>query len=85
VYALIMPFWTDTDAYTARDRDMFAAGVEFQTVYQRLTESDEPAVAMIHRENESRIRMMCGRLGRRCTMTPQAGDTWTLLEVEASK
>lgn len=78
-----MPFWIDTDGYTDRDRDMFVAGFEFQMVY-RLIQDGCYGSRPIHRENESRIRMMCGRMGIKCTITQIEGfDEWSQLTIEA--
>lgn len=85
-YGLVLPFWIDTDAYTDRDRAMFVAGVEYQMVYQLLVD-EWTGERPIHRENESRIRMMCGLLGVKCTITPHEGyegcETWSSLIVES--
>lgn len=83
-YRCEMPFWIDTDAYTDRDRRMFVCGVEFEMIHSRVKAGwcgEHP----IHRENESRIRMMCGRLGRRCLIEQGEGfdgcEEWSYLTV----
>lgn len=85
-YSCAMPFWIDTDAYTDRDRQMFTAGVEFQMVYQ-LLKNDWAGERTIHRENESRVRMMCGKMKRKCQIDPCEGhgDTWAFLTVFPEK
>lgn len=81
-WGLVMPFWMDTDAYTARDRDMFTAGYEFCMVYE-LLQGGWRGNRPIHRENESRIRMMCGKLGVPCEIRQHEGyegcETWSNL------
>ena len=81
-WGLVCPFWIDTDAYTDRDREMFVCGVEFQTVYADLKfgwEGKRP----VHRENESRFRMLLGKLGIRGTICPIADcEGWSELTVE---
>lgn len=83
-FGLLMPFWIDTDGYTDRDRAMFVAGAEFEQLYTLLRDS-KSCQRPIHRENESRVRLMCGRLGLPCKLTPHTGyigcETWTDLEV----
>lgn len=83
-YGLAMPFWIDTDAYTERDRAMFVAGVEFEMVHS-LIKGGWTGERPICRENESRIRMMCGRLGVRCDIVPGEGfdgcEHWSYLTV----
>jgi hypothetical protein len=86
-YGIICPFWIDTDAYTDRDRDMFVAGVEFQMVLEAIRNHDGPTARPIHKENESRIRMACGRFGRVCAIAPcpEASDPqgiWSFLEIQ---
>ena len=80
-YQCAMPFWIDTDAYTDRDREMFVCGYEFHSIYNNLRDG-LPVSQPIHRENESRVRMMCGKLGVHCTITQddKYGD-WSHLEV----
>lgn len=57
----LMPFWIDTEAYSDRDRLMFVAGVEFEMV-SRLLEEGWTGTRPIHRENESRVRMMAAKM-----------------------
>jgi hypothetical protein len=85
-YGLIYPFWVDTDAYSDRDRAMFAAGFEFATILRHARFEAGPLATIIHRENESRVRMACGRSGRRCAIRPveDAADpdgTWSYLTI----
>jgi hypothetical protein len=84
-WGLILPFWIDTDAYTDRDREMFVSGYEF-AMLAALVESGESFQKPIHRENESRVRMLCGRRQRQCSITPHEGydgcETWSELKVE---
>ena len=76
-YGLEMPFWIDTDAYTDRDREMFVAGVEFQQIYTEL-KSGWRGSKPVHRENESRLRMMCGKLGVPCSIKQTEGyEGWS--------
>lgn len=78
----VMPFWIDTDAYSPRDRDMFVCGIEFQMVYQAILEKRDWDQC-IHTENESRVRMMCGKLGVPVQMK-RVDDTWTHCWIPAS-
>jgi hypothetical protein len=85
-YLLQTPFWVDTDGYTDRDRLMFTCGVEFEMVFRQLKTGDA-IDRPIHRENESRCRMLCGRFKRKCTITPwvdpiDPAGTWSFLVVE---
>jgi hypothetical protein len=85
-YALVCPYWVDTDAYSDRDRLMFACGAEFTIVLGHVRDSKDTLSRTIHRENESRVRMMCGRFGRSCKITPCGEDvdpagSWSYLEV----
>lgn len=64
-FELAMPFWIDTEAYSDKDRTMFVCGYEFAEVYQALL-MDGEYVGNIHKENESRIRMMAGKLQKKC-------------------
>ena len=77
---LIAPFWIDTEAYSDRDRLMFCCGCEFQMVREEL-ETGEPIERTIHAENESRLRMLCGHVGRKAT-TKSLDIQWSLLVVE---
>lgn len=79
-WGIVLPFWIDTDAYTDRDRLMFTCGVEYEMVAKLLNDGwygSRP----IHRENESRIRMMAGKMGVRCEIRPHEGydgcETWS--------
>jgi len=84
-WGLVQPFWIDTDAYTDRDRLMFVAGVEFEMIRQKLNDP-EFTKTTIHRENESRVRMMLGQQRRACQITPCEPEhdpqgTWSYLEI----
>jgi hypothetical protein len=81
-FKLVLPFWIDTDAYSDRDRSMFTAGFEFAQVVVHMEENDGPMERPIHPENESRIRMAAGRLGRTCRIEPLA-EGWKQLQIEA--
>ncbi len=77
-----MPFWIDTDGYSSRDRAMFVAGVEFEIVRQALN-AGWTGTRTICRENESRMRMMCSRLGLRAWTRAVSGYAeWSELTVE---
>lgn len=79
-----VPFWIDTDGYTVRDREMFVCGVEFEMVY-RLLRNDWKGSRPVHRENESRLRLLLGHL--RVSGTVEAHkdyegcETWSELTV----
>lgn len=77
-YNCLMPFWIDTEAYTRRDRDMFVAGVEFEMLRQELT-AGGPVTRTIHTENESRARMMAGKLGRKVTIEASGVEGWSYM------
>lgn len=83
-YRLELSFYTDTEAYSDRDRLMFTAGFEFCLVVS-LVESGWRGTRPVHRENESRLRMALGRLGRDVTLRPHDGyagcETWSDLTV----
>ena len=86
-FRLSMPFWIDTDAYTDRDRAMFVAGCEFCDIVGIL-EGNDYCETVIHRENESRVRLAAGQLGRRITITAckpehDPNGTWSYLTIEA--
>ena len=78
-FGLVMPFFIDTDGYSDRDRLMFVCGVEFQMVYEA-AKAGRGWNQAIHTENESRVRMMCGKLGLPCKVTRHC-DTWSELEI----
>jgi len=82
----VVPFWIDTDGYSDRDREMFVCGIEFQMLLADLGSGDEIR-RPIHRENESRVRMLCGKVKRRCKITAHSGydgcETWSDLFIEA--
>lgn len=85
-YGLVCPFWIDTDAYSDRDRSMFACGVEFAAILDHARDAPGPLSAVIHRENESRVRMLCGRFRRTCRIEPcgaqdDPAGTWSFLEI----
>lgn len=81
-FELSLPFYIDTDSYSDRDRLMFVCGVEFsQVVY--LIQSGWRGSRPIHRENESRIRMVAKDLGVKVTTSPYSDyETWSELLVE---
>jgi len=79
VWEPIMPFWVDTDGYSDRDREMFVCGVEFQMVYEAI-KSGRGWNQCIHTENESRVRLMCSKLGVKVRLT-YCCDTWTQCEI----
>jgi len=81
-YGMVMSFWIDTNRYSDRDREMFVCGVEFQMVYETIKDKRDWSQC-IHTENESRIRMICGRLGLPVKMVRHCG-TWTHCEILAS-
>ena len=87
-FRIVAPYWFDTDAYTDRDRLMFVCGAEFEMVMDYLRSDDNgPMGRTIHKENESRIRLLCGRFGRGCTITPVEHEhdplgTWSYLVIE---
>lgn len=78
-YELAMPFWIDTDAYTDRDRMMFVAGVEFAMLRRALEGGEQFEGHPIHRENESRVRLMAARLGRRVEIEQSPDEHWSYL------
>lgn len=84
-YGLAMPFWIDTDGYSDRDRLMFCAGVEFEMVH-KLLQNRWRGDRVIHRENESRLRLMCGKMGVKCSISRHVGyvgcETWSEMTVE---
>lgn len=80
-YGLVTPFWIDTEAYSDRDRLMFCCGVEFEMV-RREIESGGPIDRAVHKENESRLRMLCGRSGLPCQITDLGDGTWSRLEAK---
>jgi hypothetical protein len=84
------PFWIDTDAYSDRDRAMFVAGYEFAIVLAHIERDADEFSTTIHRENESRIRMACGRFGRRCEIEQCSDEhdpagTWSFLRILAAE
>lgn len=80
-YGLEMPMWIDTEGYTDRDREMFVCGAEFHQVYQTLKQSPEGLRKPIHTENESRVRMMLAKLGRRYEIRQTGTEGWSDLLV----
>jgi hypothetical protein len=83
-YEFATPFVIDGDAYSDRDREMFVLGFEFALIYERLRglEPGETMTGTVHRENEDRIRVLCGRSGRDCTLEAIDG-TWARLAIAA--
>jgi hypothetical protein len=89
-YREALPFWTDTDAYTDRDRAMFTAGFEFAQLVWVLENKPGQIDTVIHRENESRVRMACGRFGRSCIIEPcmtefDPAGTWSYLTIHGRR
>jgi hypothetical protein len=85
-YSLVCPYWIDTDAYTDRDRLMFVAGCEFEIVLDHVRHDGAELCRTIHRENESRIRLMCGHFRRSCEITAvepkhDPNGSWSYLRV----
>jgi len=88
-YSLITKFYLDTNGYSDRDRLMFCCGYEFQSIVNIL-DSGESATLVIHRENESRIRMLCGSRGRvhQITYVDEVQDpdgTWAFLSINGKR
>ncbi len=87
-YESVIPFWIDVDAYSDRDRLMFTCGAEYWRVWQLLI-LGFVGDKMIHRENESRVRMMCGQLGVKCDITSDEGydgcECWSTLTIKENK
>lgn len=81
-YIPVMPYWIDTDGYSDRDREMFVCGVEFQMIYETI-KAKRYWNQCIHTENESRVRMMCGKLGLNVQLE-KICDTWTRCVIPAS-
>jgi len=84
-WEIALPFWIDTEAYSDRDRLLFVAGYEFALIVRAL-EAGDGVQRPIHRENESRARMLAGRFKRSCTITPHVGyegcETWSDLVIQ---
>jgi hypothetical protein len=76
-FGLVMPFVIDGESYSDRDRAMFVAGYEFCQLHVFLDGISKP----VHAENEDRIRVLCGRLKRACSIS-RIDETWSQLEVE---
>ena len=77
-YELRIPFWTDTEAYSDRDREMFVCGVEFEMLRVELV-GGEQVCRTIHVENESRARMLAHKLARQVTIEPSGSKGWSYL------
>lgn len=87
-YELVCPFWIDTAAYSDRDQFMFCCGYEFGEVLRNIRFNDDMIIMIIHCENESRVRMACGRFGRRCKIDAlESGvdpdGNWSHLSIDA--
>lgn len=80
-WELQVPFLTDGDDFSDRDRVAFALGFEFAQLYYTWLIMDEPSPCDLHRENESRVRVMCSRMGKRCTITP-VDEIWSRVNLE---
>ena len=79
-YGMVQPFWIDTDAYTDRDRQMFVCGVEFEMVHQLLEAGVFDHQRKIPTENESRLRMLCGRYPIWASFMSSEVEGWTYLQ-----
>lgn len=80
-YGLVMPFVIDGDGYSDRDRALFVAGYEFCQLHVFLEENPQEGLDKpIHCENEDRVRVLCGRLGRTHAISP-IDETWCRLVV----
>lgn len=79
-YELVTSFWIDTDGYTDRDRDMFVCGFEFARILEAIEKGDGWA-GPIHTENQSRVRMLCGRMRVPCSMKTEVQAEWTHLKI----
>lgn len=87
-FSLLQSFHIDTEGYTDRDREMFICGYEFATIYETMKKkSSEEVGMMIHRDNESRVRMMAGKMGRIAEIVPcntiqDPDGTWSYLVIK---
>lgn len=75
-------FWIDTDAYSDRDRLMFACGVEFRIIVDAIKQG-LGYCQYIHPENESRVRLLCAKLGLAVEMDRHC-DNWTHCKISPS-
>lgn len=80
-YEMVVPFWIDTDAYTDRDREMFVCGVEFEMVRSILDRGIYEHQRTIHTENESRLRMLCGRYPVMVAIDASGVEGWSFLTI----
>ena len=81
-FQLSIPFIIDGEGYTDRDRAMFVAGYEFCQIRSLLHDMPEGGINRpIHSENVDRVRVLCGRFGRRCEIEA-VDETWSQLTVE---
>ena len=80
-YELHIPFWIDVDAYSDRDRLMFVCGCEYIMICNALGCGKYVNKQAIHVENESRLRMFCGRMKIKYTIE-RYDDEWSLLTTE---
>ncbi len=79
-WGLVLPFWIDTDGYSDRDRNMFVCGFEFCMIADDLKDGWS-GCRPIHRENESRVRLLCAHVGVACEIRQHTGydgcETWS--------
>jgi hypothetical protein len=83
-FNLLCPFWIDTEGYSDRDRLMFCCGFEFQQFFEKLKTND-PFELLIHRENETRMRLTCARYKRQYLIShdeeKDPNQEWAFLKV----
>ena len=79
-WGLVHSFYIDTEGYTERDREMFVAGAEYMML-TGILDAGWRGNRPVHRENASRLRMLCGKLGIPCRLDPHEGyegcETWS--------
>jgi len=81
-FQVAVPFVIDGEAYTDRDRAMFVAGYEFCQIRIFLEDrQDDPICRPIHSENTDRLRVLCNRFQRQCTIR-RLDNVWSQLDVE---
>lgn len=88
-WGMLVSFNIDGPSYDDRDREMFVCGYEFAQVYNHIMKDPGKLQIPIHRDNESRIKIMCGKFKRRCTITPCSAEhdpdgTWSDLVIHAT-
>jgi hypothetical protein len=79
-YRLEIPHFTDTDGYTDRDREMFAAGWEYRNVaaFFRIPAGRKLA---IRAENGNRVRMLAAQMKRSVLIEPGDAPGWLNLTI----